>query len=264
MQNPDGTAVWFELLAPDADAAQDFHAAVMGWRVAPSGMEGPFDYRIATAPDGAAIAGLMATPEGGPGGGRSGWTLYFGVGDVDRAVGKVTALGGSVAMGPMDLPGVGRFALVADPQGIPFYVMRGDGDDSSTAFLPGPGNIGHGVWNELSTPDPDAAFAFYGPLFGWEKAGAMPMGEMGEYAFIGAGETRPGAIMSSETTGAPPRWNAYFHVADIDAAIATVKAKGGTVLQGPDQIPGGDYSANIADPHGSAVGIVGPRIGAAG
>jgi predicted enzyme related to lactoylglutathione lyase len=65
--------------------------------------------------------------------------------------------------------------------------------------------------------------------------------------------------MSSATTGAPARWNWYVDVTDIDTASAKVRGKGGTVLQGPDPIPGGSYSANVADPSGSWIGLAGPR-----
>ena len=67
------------------------------------------------------------------------------------------------------------------------------------------------------------------------------------------------SVMSSATTGAPARWNWYVHVADIDAAITAAKAHGGALLQGPDPIPGGDYSANVSDAHGCQIGLVGPR-----
>ena len=173
---------------------------------------------------------------------------------------KLYRLGGALAFGPMDIPHVGRFAVVRDPQGVTFTIMRGDSAEPSRAFVQMAEAKGHGVWIELATPDPDAAFAFYGALFGFEKVGAMPMGDMGEYAFIGRGEAfRPGAVMSSATTGAPARWNWYVNVPDIDAAIATAKERGGTLIQGPDPIPGGDYSANLADPQGHQIGLVGPR-----
>jgi predicted enzyme related to lactoylglutathione lyase len=67
--------------------------------------------------------------------------------------------------------------------------------------------------------------------------------------------------MSSTLTRAPQQWNSYFLVVDIDAAVATAEAGGGKLIQGPDPIPGGDYSANIVDPYGHQVGIVGPRKG---
>lgn len=177
---------------------------------------------------------------------------------------RAKQLGGAVHFGPMDIPHIGRFATVADPQGVPFQIMKGSSPEDSTAFkqvAPGDeGGFGHGVWIELATPDPDGALDFYGQLFGWSKQGALPMGDKGDYTFIGAGEDfRPGAVMSSKTTGAPARWGVYFHVADIDAAVATAKGKGGTLVQGPDEIPGGAYSAKLTDVDGHDFGVVGPR-----
>jgi predicted enzyme related to lactoylglutathione lyase len=226
-------------------------------------------YRIASAASGTGVAGIMTPPPGAPA--QAGWMIYFGVDDTDAFAARITELGGAIRFGPMDIPHVGRFAVATDPQGIGFTVMTGNSAEDSRAFLQQPDCDGHGVWIELATPDPDAAFAFYGALFGWTKAGAMPMGPMGDYAFIGAAAapgcpegqaTGPGAIMSSTATGAPARWNWYVHVADIDAALARVAAGGGTLAQGPDQIPGGEFSANIVDPQGHAIGLVGPRQGA--
>ena len=258
MANPDGTPIWFELTTGDQDAAGDFCRAVFGWSIAPSPMAEHGGYRIASAPDGEGIAGLMAAEGGMP----TGWLIYFGVADVDAAAARIAELGGAIHMGPQDIPHVGRFAYATDPQGVGFYIMRGASPEDSTAFkqMAGEAGVGHGVWVELATPDPDAALAFYGALFGWAKQGAMPMGDMGDYTFIGRhADDRPGAMMSSTATGAPPRWTMYFQVSDIDAAIAAAQAEGGALLQGPDEIPGGSFSASIADAAGLPVGVVGPR-----
>lgn len=253
-----GTPIWFELNTANAPAAQAFYAAVAGWTVVPSPMAEHGGYLIASTAGGAPVAGIMTPPPDASC--FTGWTIHFAVDDVDAAAARVRELGGAVHLAPMDIPHVGRFALVADPQGVAFAIMRDDSGEPPRAFAQMAQAMGHAVWIELATPDPDAAFAFYGALFGWEKAGAMPMGEMGDYAFIGRGEAfRPGAVMSSALTGAPARWNWYVNVPDIDAAIATATGAGGTLIQGPDQIPGGDYSANLTDPQGHQVGLVGPR-----
>ncbi|MFD1788058.1 VOC family protein [Sphingomonas floccifaciens] len=270
MANANGTPIWFELNTPDAAAAQDFYTAVAGWNIAPSPMTEHCGYRIASTASGTGVAGLMTPPPGAPA--SSGWTTYFGVDDVDGFAAKIVDLGGTITFGPMDIPHVGRFAIATDPQGVVFVVMKGDSAEDSHAFSQGDGDasLGHAVWIELATPDPDAAFAFYGALFGWEKAGAMPMGPAGDYGFIGdsaAGAdcpdgqpTGPGAIMSSTLTSAPARWNWYVRIADIDAAVATVKDRGGAVLHGPNEVPGGDYTASITDPHGNQIGLVGKRV----
>jgi predicted enzyme related to lactoylglutathione lyase len=256
MTAADGTPIWFELTTPDRDRARDFYARVMAWQMFESPMPEHGGYVLAGPAATDAVAGLMTPP---PGGGHPGWTIYLATRNVDAAVAQVADLGGTTLAGPMDIPHVGRFAMVADPQGVAFTLLTGASDQPATAFSQQPGARGHGVWIELATPDPAGAFAFYGALFGWEKAGAMPMGPMGDYSFIGAGEARPGAIMSSTTTGAPARWNWYVHVADIDTAVATAADAGGTLIQGPDEIPGGDFSANLLDPDGAQIGIVGPR-----
>ncbi|MBX9934394.1 MAG: VOC family protein [Methylobacterium sp.] len=260
MPTVEGTPIWFELNAADPDATQAFYEELADWRVAQSLMPEHGDYRIAEA-DGRAIAGIRRTIPEAPG--FPGWAVYLATQDVDATAARVVDLGGQIRFGPVDIPHVGRFAMVSDPQDVVFVLMTEATPAETRAFGPVPlgtdQTLGHGVWIELATPDPEAAFAFYGALFGWEKLGAMPMGGMGEYAFIGRGDLRPGAVMSSVATGAPAQWNWYVHVADIDAALATVRDRGGTVLQGPDPIPGGSYSANIADPAGHRLGLAGPR-----
>lgn len=259
MTNSNGMPIWFELNVPDASAAEGFYTTVTGWSVAQSPAPEHGGYRIASAPDGTPVAGMMTPPPGAPAFG--GWAVYFAVDDTDAFAARIQALGGAVHFGPMDIPHVGRFAVCADPQGVVFFIMTGAGEEASKAFLQmaGGGSLGHAVWIELATPNPDAAFAFYGDLFGWTKAGAMPMGPMGDYAFIGAGDLQPGAIMSSTTTGAPAGWNWYVEVADIDDAAEAVSAHGGAVIQGPDQIPGGNYSVKLVDPQHNPFGMVGPR-----
>jgi hypothetical protein len=156
----------------------------------------------------------------------------------------------------MDMEGVGRIALVADPQGVPFYLMRGASEAASTSFAPK--EAGRCNWNELSAPDPDDALAFYTGRFGWEKGDVMPMGEMGGYQFIHHGGGMIGAIMRSPP-GRPPGWNFAFGVRDIEGAPARISAGGGAVLHGPIEVPGGDFVVMAADPQGAAFTVVGPR-----
>lgn len=264
MSLADGTPIWFELTTPDQQAAAAFYAAVLGWTAQPSPMAEHGGYLIATAPDGEGVAGLMTPPPTMPAGAPTGWSIYFLARDLDATLAKAAELGGRTVFGPMDIPHVGRFAVLLDAQGVALTLMQPDREEATRPFKQTPDAHGHAVWIELATPDPDGAFAFYGGLFGWTKEGAMSMGEMGEYAFLGAGEgVRPGAMMSSTLTRALTRWNSYFLVPDIDAAIATAEARDGKLIQGPDAIPGGDYSANIVDGHGHQVGLVGPRRAAA-
>ena len=253
----DGLPIWFELTAPDPARAARFYDRVLGWTTQPSPTPEHGGYLLAAAPDGVSVAGMMAPPPGAPPNG--GWGIYFATRDIAATLALAQQRGATILLAPMAIPHVGTIAILRDPQGVDLRLMQPVAQDEAAPFSQAPDAVGHAVWIELATPDPDEALAFYGALFGWTAAGAMPMGQMGDYTFLAAGDARPGAVMSSVSTQAPARWNSYVLVAEIDTAIVAAQAAGGTVIQGPDEIPGGDYSANILDPDGSQIGLVGPR-----
>ncbi|MFP7571030.1 VOC family protein [Marivita sp. S2033] len=259
MTNRDGTPIWYELMTDAPDVAQDFYGKVMGWHFqAPAGgLER--EYRTFATDKGEGVGGMMRTPDHATGRPAT-WDVYFGVADVDAAAAKVKELGGSIQMEPQDIPGVGRFAFVSDPQGAVFYLMRGNSDDQSTAFAPM--KVGHCSWNELVTSDQTAALEFYGKLFGWKKTGAMPMGPNGDYTFVGQTDTDMiGAMMDAQKEGEAPFWNFAFTVLDVDVAKAEVERNGGTVTTGPIELPGdeGDWMIQANDPQGAKAMFVGKR-----
>lgn len=257
MANKHGDYIWYELLTSDADAAEAFYGKVVDWDFASSGQPG-MDYRIIKAP-GHDVGGMMAiTQEMAAHGARSTWLGYVAVDDVDTSVARIVEHGGSVMMPAMDIPEVGRIAMVADRQGAPFYVMRPSGEGESLAFAYDQPRIGHCAWNELVTSDQGAAWSFYGDQFGWEKDGEMDMGAFGTYQFIRHG-AMIGAMMKGVPEMGPPHWNYYFRVADIDAAKAAIDANGGSITHGPQEIPGGDFSMNGIDPQGAHFSLVGSR-----
>lgn len=255
--NPHGEFIWYELITRDPDAAQAFYAPMLGWSVADSGVA-DMDYRIASTPD-AGVAGIMKTPPGAPM--PPAWLGYVGVDDVDAAVASVTGGGGAVHMPAWDVPGVGRMALVADPQGAVFYLMRGQSGERSLAFAYDRPRPGHCAWNELSTTDPAAAWTFYGQRFGYVKDGELDMGSMGKYEFIRHGASVIGAIMPKAPQMPVSAWSFYFRVPDIDVAARHIRENGGSLFMEPMEIPGGEYSLNGQDPQSAAFGLVGPRKG---
>lgn len=254
MTNPQGAFVWYELIAPDPDAAERFYKPLFGWTSADSGIAG-VDYRYFSSPD-SVVAGLMRTPEGAPM--PPVWLGYVAVDDVDAMAKAIEAAGGAVHMQPQDIPAVGRFAFVADPQGAMFYLMRSFMPDRSLAFAWDRPRDGHVAWNELMTTDPAAAWSFYGARFGWARDGAMDMGPMGQYEFI-RHDGVIGAIMPKPPQAPVSAWSFYVRVPDIDAAAAKVREGGGTILHGPHEIPGGEFSMNVLDPQGAHIGLVGKR-----
>lgn len=257
MTNAQGEYIWYELLTPDPEKSVAFYGAVMGWVARKADQEG-MDYHILEKA-GEGVGGLVPLMEEMRAGGAvPGWLGYVAVDDVDKSVAAITAAGGSVMMPAFDVPGVGRIAMIADPQGVPFYVMRGTADMVSKAFSVD--QTGHCSWNELLTSDQDAALAFYSGQFGWQKDGAMSMGPMGEYSFIARDGVVIGAMMNCPPDGPAPHWNYYFRVADIDRAVSSVEAAGGTVTFGPEEVPGDEWVIQGVDPEGATFALVGARI----
>ncbi|MEG3123861.1 VOC family protein [Sphingomonas sp. GB1N7] len=261
MTNPHGTPIWYELLSNDADASKAFYEKVIGWTVHPAD-PGGMDYRMIDTGGGDFVGGLMnLTPEMHAGGAKPRWLFYIGVDDVDATVAKITEKGGGVLMPAIDMPGVGRMAFVHDPQGIPFYVMRGASPEDSTAY--DRTGMGKCNWNELATPDQAAANAFYGEIFGWTFPDRMTMpGDMGDYVFVHVAGQQIGATMKA-VPGGPSGWQFYFRTPDIPATAASVAEAGGTVHHGPAEVPGGDRIIIASDPHGIMFGAVGPGEAAA-
>jgi hypothetical protein len=252
--------IWYELMTSDTEAANAFYSEVVGWDTRAFESSG-HDYTILEA-QGRGVGGLMAIPpEAREAGARPCWIGYIAVGDVDAVAARIEAAGGTVHKDIMDIPGVGRIAMVSDPQGAPFYLIAPTGEDQPPAPPMTPGHVG---WHELHSSDWEAAFGFYSGEFGWAKAEAMDMGPMGTYQLFTAGgdpeakENWIGGMMNANTLGRPA-WLFYFIVGDIDAAATRVGSAGGQVLNGPMEVPGGAWIVQCRDPQGAMFALVGLR-----
>jgi len=257
-----GALVWYELMTPDPDGAKAFYGAVVGWDIGDR-MPGDQDYRMIGRGDGGFAGGVLGlTGEMLQHGARPTWLGYIGVDDVDATVAQIEAQGGKTLMPAFDIP-QGRIAMVADPQGAPFYVMKpippADKPDAvSDVFSPdAEQRVG---WNELSTSDGPAALAFYTSQFGWEKGDSMPMGEMGDYQFINRAGQMIGAIFPAQagaSAGEASHWRYYIRVPSIAAAKQAVEQNGGAIVHGPMEVPGGDHIVIGKDPQGAEFALVG-------
>ncbi|HET8749964.1 MAG TPA: VOC family protein [Sphingomicrobium sp.] len=257
--NPTGDFIWYELMTTDAEGAKAFYDAVVGWNFSEGAAEYQ-GYRMINTPDGGFAGGVMPlTPEMQQHGARPTWLGYLNVSDVDQKAASIEAAGGKALVGPMDIPNVGRIAMAADPQGAPFYVMKpippsGAENQPSTVFSPD--RQGRCAWNELSTSDPVAARRFYGEQFGWTADDFMDMGEHGEYRFIDHHGLRLGAIAGT-MPGQPSHWRFYFRVPSVGQAKEVAEAKGGRIVMGPMEVPGGDHILIGIDPQGAEFALVG-------
>jgi predicted enzyme related to lactoylglutathione lyase len=262
MINPHGDFIWYELMTPDPDAATIFYDAVVGWAIAPRA-EGDIDYRMITIPGGDNAGGVLRlSPEMEQHGARPCWLGYLGVNDVDAMISAVEQHGGKTLMPAQDMAGVGRIAMIADPQGAPIYIMKpvppADRPDATSTVFSVDQPL-HVRWNELATSDPDAAVHFYKQHFGWHQQGEMPMGDFGPYRFLQHGGVGIGAVMPKTPHMPASMWSYYIGVDDIDRAANAVTEGGGTIIHGPQEIPGGEFSLNAIDPQQVMFGLVGPR-----
>ncbi|MBA3667139.1 MAG: VOC family protein [Sphingomonas sp.] len=253
-RNQHGDYIWYELLTRDPKAAKRFYDPVAGWTIEAEASN-PMDYRMIDTGDGMVGGTMTLTKDMIDQGARPTWLGYIGVDDVDDTVAKIEAKGGKALMPANDIPDVGRIALVADPQGNPFYVMRGSvADHVSTSFAPD--KKGHAAWNELVTSDLDAAKSFYPDVFGWTLGDVMPMGEAGDYQFVHHSGQRIGAMMKA-SSGASTGWGFAFNNDDIDGAVDRIRTGGGTVRNGPMEVPDGQRVVQASDPEGVPFMLVG-------
>jgi predicted enzyme related to lactoylglutathione lyase len=247
--------IWYELMTPDTDAAKAFYRTVVGWKMQTFG--GGTDYTVLDAGDGQ-VGGIMALPaEAAKGGLKPCWMGYIGVDDVDAVAARIARAGGAIHKAPADIPDVGRFAVVADPQGAAFMLLKGATHAAPPEAFKAK-TARHVGWNELHTTDWKQGFDFYAQLFGWQKSDALDMGAMGTYLVFNAGGDPVGGMMTSPNFPRPA-WLFYFNVDDIDAAHARLTGAGGQVLLPPSEVPGGGWIVQATDPQGAMFAVVGPR-----
>ena len=174
--NVRGRFLWHELLTSDPAAAIAYYSKVVGWKKETWGPDE--SYQMLAGPGGA-MAGVLALPEEAKDTPPH-WLTYIGTPDIDATCKKAVDLGAEVLHGPMDVPTVGRMAVLLDPQGAVFAVYA-----PAQPSAGGEPKLGEFSWHELSTTDTDAAWTFYSTLFGWQKAGSMDMGGSGVYQMFG-------------------------------------------------------------------------------
>ncbi len=244
-----GTFIWHELMTSDATAAAEFYARVLSWTHMASTVPG-YTLCKSGAWD---VAGVMSqsdasreqsTPPT--------WLVYVAAPDVDATATSAQKLGGKLLKAPTEIPGMGRFAVLSDPQGAAFAVFAPvlPLPEDAQAGLPGQFS-----WHELATIDPHGALAFYAQLFGWTVGVVHEMSSGGRYQVIEHAGMPIGGMYLIQDPSKPPHWLSYVHVNSLEQALAAVSAHGGRILHGPHVVPGGDRVAQIVDPQGGALAL---------
>ena len=249
MANAHGRFCWYELMTSDQDAAAAFYRKVVGWNEQAMGSaEAP--YTVLLAGD-RGVGGILPVPPHAAGTPPH-WIGYILVDDVDAAAAKIVSAGGAVHRAAWDIPGVGRLAVVADPHGAAFVVFKNAPQEVEPSEV-APGTVGHVGWRELMAGEVATAFDFYAAQFGWTKTAAHDMGPMGLYQLFndGSAEGDAGGMMTKPAQMPVSGWNYYFTVDSVSAAVERLKAGGGTVVNGPMQVPGDAWVVQAVDPQGA-------------
>jgi predicted enzyme related to lactoylglutathione lyase len=234
-----GRFVWHELTTPDAGAAQAFYSKTLGWQTQAWELDSSYSMFVtASGP----LGGNIQSADGAPG-----WLHYIGTPDIEATVQQATRNGATVKTGVTAIPSGGKYAILNDPQGAPFGVYWSAQEPAKEA----PAKRGEFSWHELSTTDPRAALDFYGAVFGWEKLDEHDLGDLGKYVLFGRNGNQLGGIMTklAEMPGGPA-WLGYVRVKDVQQTAKKVKSAGGQVINGPMQVPGGDWIVQFVDAHG--------------
>jgi predicted enzyme related to lactoylglutathione lyase len=252
-----GRFVWYELLTSDPKAAIAFYSEVVGWKTQPFGDAG--DYTMWVGEQGP-LGGVTLLPDAAKKMGVPAyWQANVEVANVDETVAKVKQLGGQVHHQD-DVPTVGRFAVIADPQGAVIAVFTPYASMQSHDISK-PGEVS---WHELYTSDHEAAFAFYQQIAGWERLDEYDMGPMGKYLLWGREGKQLGGMMTlkgmktPDGREVPASWMYYVTTADLEATLARAQANGARVLNGPMDVPGGQRIVQLFDPQGAAFALVTP------
>jgi predicted enzyme related to lactoylglutathione lyase len=229
-----GHFAWYELITTDMAAAKTFYAEVVGWSVQDASTP-DLTYTLFTS-EGASVGGLMDLPEEARKlGATPRWMGYVGVNDVDATADRIKRLGGALYVPPTNT-NIGRISVVADPQAATLGLVKGlKPGQQKPAELGKPGRVG---WHELLAADREKAFAFYGELFGWQKA-AADVDPNDTYQLFSAGGRTIGGTCAKRPMEPVPYWLYYFNIGDIDAAMERVKTGGGQVFEGPLELPSG-------------------------
>jgi predicted enzyme related to lactoylglutathione lyase len=239
-----GMFVWRELMTDDVEGARRFYGELFGWTWKSESMGPEGTYWLASLGE-KQVGGMMAKPRGVPM--PSAWSSYVLVDDVDAATRRCTAAGGQVLKEPMDIPNVGRFAVLSDPWRAVFLPFRASGEESEGPARPG---VGAFCWETLVTPDPAAAARFYGTVIGF-GTGKTPSGEGTVFT---AGEF-PVADLQPARSGGPSYWATYVAVESAEASRDRAASLGGKVVVPRIDVPKVGIVAIIADPSGATLGL---------
>jgi predicted enzyme related to lactoylglutathione lyase len=243
-----GRWVWGELFADNVEAEKAFYGEVFGWQYESYGT-GKDAYTLIRV-SGRPIAGIVHYAKPADAKRSARWLALMSVPDVARAAEQAAASGGKVLAPPKDLPGRGKAAVLADPEGAIFGVIRTMSGDPPDAFP----SDNAWLWLELWSKDATRMADFYGPIGAYEVKRLEGPGDRAELHLQAAGYPRAG-ILEIERKDVPSTWLPYVRVKDLRQTVADIERAGGRVVVPPSPEVRGGKVAVFLDPLGAAVAV---------
>jgi hypothetical protein len=235
-----------DVSVPDLDAARLFYEGLFGWEM--QGGEPEYGGYLNCAKNGRLVAGI--SPKMMPDA-PTAWLVHFATSDVDASAERVTAHGGQLMLGPLDVMELGRLAVCADPGGAAFGLWQA-GSHTGVGVANEPASL---IWTEQMSRSSEPNLAFYSAVFGWEF---QDMSDEGfRYAtFLSDGRDIGGVgEYGADGLELPAQWWVYLAVDDTDDAVDRLVRLGGSVLRPPTDSPYGRM-ATVADNQGATFSLM--------
>jgi predicted enzyme related to lactoylglutathione lyase len=237
---PAGSVVWWDLLTKSPTAVLDFYRELVGWEISEH-----TDRHWVIFDDGRPIAGISRIRDDNPDVEQAFWLAGIAVGDVDAATDEARRLGAKVHVEPADSAGYARYAVIADPEGVPVMLLR---PIRSLGSSTGPGSW---AWAELWARRPDEQARFYERVVGYQRDRIEIAGS--SYEVLSTGGERRAGLLRTPSEQIAPAWAPYLEVAGLEATLARVTELGGSILVEPRLLQSVGSVALIADPAGAAL-----------
>jgi predicted enzyme related to lactoylglutathione lyase len=238
-----GKFVWHALLTDDVPAAKHFYGEAFGWSFESTTTEG---YTLIRS-SGRRVGAIIDVERRNPDEPVTQWLSFLSVADVDVSTALFEAEG-KIYREPMDVPGFGRVAVVADPQGAPLVLLRSVSGDPPDGKEP---PVGEFLWIDYVASEPDAAGEFYRRLVGWEAR--KHDSPTGDYWVMWHGDRGRAGMFTDPWPSVKPNWLPYVRVEDTQASVDRIAQLGGEVVLAPSQAIRNGTTAIIIDPLGAGV-----------
>ena len=241
-----GRFVWADLVSDEAAKAVEFYQGLLGWSIQKVGE----NYYVASN-NGVRVAGIAQHNGEAGDGSTTQWVSYISSTDIDNVIRHAIRNGGEIVKEAQMLEGRGEYALLSDPEGAMFGVLRseyGDPVDHVSEY-------GEWVWQELWASNPIELAEFYVGL-GYTILENWQTEEVGDDIVLEAGGFARGSIVSKIDVEQPSAWLPYLRVSNVEDSIARTQELGGQVIMNSADLSSSYPVAVIVDPSGGVVALI--------